>query len=55
MFGFDPYHVLLATAGLAIIVSYWSPRFISGREPAASALLVLGGFAAFAWVPGMPD
>lgn len=55
MFGFDPYHVLLATAGLAIIVSYWSPRFISGREPAASALLILGGFAAFAWVPGMPD
>ena len=55
MFGFDPYHVLLATAGLAIIVSYWSPRFISGREPAASALLVIGGFAAFAWVPGMPD
>ncbi|MEC7890072.1 MAG: cation:proton antiporter [Pseudomonadota bacterium] len=55
MFGFDPYHVLLATAGIAIIVSYWSPCFISGREPAASALLVLGGFAAFAWVPGMPD
>jgi len=55
MFSFDPYHVLLATAGLAIIVSYWSPRFISGREPAASALLVIGGFAAFAWVPGMPD
>lgn len=55
MFGFDPYHILLATSGLAIIASYWSPRFISGREPAASALLVLGGFAAFAWVPGMPD
>ena len=55
MFGFDPYHVLLATAGIAIIVSYWSPCFISGREPAASALLILGGFAAFAWVPGMPD
>ena len=54
MFGFDPYHILLATAGLAIMVSYWSPRFISGREPAASALLVLGGFVAFAWVPGMP-
>ena len=54
MFGFDPYHVLLATAGLAIMVSYWSPRFISGREPAASALLVLGGFVVFAWVPGMP-
>ncbi len=55
MFGFDSYHVLLAAAGLAIIVSYWSPRFISGREPAASALLLLGGFAAFSWVPGMPQ
>lgn len=54
MFEFDPYHVLLAAAGLAIIVSYWSPRFISGREPAASALLVLTGFAAFSWIPGMP-
>lgn len=54
MFEFQSYHVLLAAAGLAIIVSYWSPRFISGREPAASALLVLTGFAAFSWIPGMP-
>lgn len=55
MFEFEPYHVLLATAGFAIIVSYWSPRFISGREPAASALLLLTGFVIFAWVPGMPE
>ncbi len=54
MFEFDPYHLLFATAGFAIIVSYWSPRFISGREPAASALLLLTGFVMFAWVPGMP-
>lgn len=54
MFGLEPYHVLLAVGGFAIIISYWSPRFISGREPAASALLVLTGFAAFSWVPGMP-
>lgn len=53
-FGLDSYHVLLASAGLAIILAYWLPRFVSGREPAASALLVLGGFAAFA-VPGMPN
>ncbi len=52
-FSFDPYHALLAAAGLAIIASYWLPRFISGREPAASALLVLAGMLAFA-VPGMP-
>jgi sodium/hydrogen antiporter len=54
MFGYESYHVLLAAAGFAIILSYWSPRFISGREPAASALLLLTGFVAFSWVPGMP-
>lgn len=53
-FGFEQYHALLAAAGLAIIASYWLPRFISGREPAASALLVLAGMLAFA-APGMPD
>jgi NhaP-type Na+/H+ or K+/H+ antiporter len=54
LFGLDPYHVLLAAAGSAIIASYWWPRFFSGREPAASALLVFTGLAAFSWVPGMP-
>jgi len=54
LFGFDPYHVLLAASGAAILASYWWPRFLSGREPAASALLVITGFVAFAWVPGMP-
>lgn len=52
-FDLDWYHALLAGAGIAIIVSYWLPRFVSGREPAASALLVLAGMAAFA-LPGMP-
>ncbi len=55
MFGLQTYHVLLAAAGAAIIVSYWLPRFLSGREPAASALLVLTGMAAFAWMPGLPE
>lgn len=54
MFEFDSYNILIATVGFAIIVSYWSPRFISGREPAASALLLLTGFVGFSWVPGMP-
>ncbi len=54
MYAFDSYHVLLAAAGFAIIVSYWWPRFISGREPAASALLLLTGFVVFSWIPGMP-
>lgn len=54
LFHFDPYHILLATAGTGIILAFWLPRFISGREPAASALLILAGLATFALVPGMP-
>lgn len=46
---------MLAAVGSAIIASYWWPRFFSGREPAASALLVLTGLAAFSWLPGMPS
>lgn len=54
MFGFAPYHILLAAIGCAIILSYWLPRFLSGREPAASAMLVATGLVAFQIVPGMP-
>lgn len=54
MFGFDAYHVLFAALGAGIILAYWLPRFVSGREPAASALLILAGLAGFAFVPGMP-
>lgn len=54
MFGFESYHILLAALGLAIILSFWLPRFLSGREPATSALLILFGMMAFAVVPGMP-
>lgn len=53
MFGFESYHIALIALGLSIILSFWLPRFLSGREPATSALLILFGFAAFA-VPGMP-
>lgn len=55
VFGLDPYHILFAVVGASIIASYWAPRFISGREPAASALLILTGYLAFAWIPGMPQ
>ncbi|WP_133365125.1 cation:proton antiporter [Qipengyuania sediminis] len=55
MFGFEPYHILLVAIGGAIVLSYWLPRFLSGREPAASALLVLTGALAFQFVPGMPE
>lgn len=54
MFEFSPYHLALAAFGLAIILAYWLPRFISGREPAASALLIGFGLLAFGWIPGMP-
>ena len=54
MFEFASYHLLLVALGTATILAYWLPRFVSGREPAASALLIAFGFAAFAFVPGMP-
>lgn len=54
MFEFESYHILMAAAGAAIILSYWLPRFLSGREPAASAMLVLTGCLSFALLPGMP-
>ena len=54
-FGLDPYHVLLAGCGIAIIIAYWLPRFLHGREPAASGLLILGGLAVFGLLPGVPQ
>lgn len=54
MYSLDPYHILLAALGIAVLLSYWLPRFVSGREPAASALLLLAGVATLAWIPGMP-
>lgn len=53
-FSLDPYHVALSALGAGIIIAYWLPRFLSGREPAASALLILIGAATFSLVPGMP-
>lgn len=53
-FSIAPYHLLLAGCGLIIVSAYWLPRFISGREPAASGLLILGGLAVFGLVPGVP-
>lgn len=55
MFDFASYHILLAATGCAIVLSYWLPRFVSGREPAASAMLVATGFLAFQFVPGIPE
>jgi len=54
-FAFAPYHLLLAGCGVAIVTAYWLPRFLSGNEPAASGLLILGGLAVFGLVPGVPE
>ena len=55
MFEFSGYHVMLAGIGVAIILAHWLPRFLSGREPATSALMIGFGWLAFGWIPGMPD
>lgn len=55
MFEFDSYHVLLAALGSGVIAAYWLPRFISGREPAAAALMILAGLTLFSLVPGIPS
>ena len=54
MFGFEAYHILLAALGISIVLAFWLPRFVSGREPATSALLIGAGLVSFAFVPGMP-
>jgi NhaP-type Na+/H+ or K+/H+ antiporter len=55
VFEFAAYHIVLALLGVAIILAYWLPRFFSGREPAASALLIGLGFVLFGWMPGLPQ
>ena len=48
------YHDFLLFAGLAIVGSYWLPRFFSGREPAASALLIAAGAACALMIEDAP-
>ena len=55
MYEFDEYHLLLGGLGAAIVLSYWFPRFLSGREPAASALLIIMGVTLLSFVPGVRD
>lgn len=50
-FALEPYHWVLAGCGLVLVLAYWLPQFVSGRTPAASGLLILGGFAAFGFWP----
>lgn len=51
-FGLSAYHFAMMLVGAGVIVAFWLPRFLSGREPAASALLILFGIAIH-WA--MPD
>jgi NhaP-type Na+/H+ or K+/H+ antiporter len=53
MFQLDSLHVQLAAFGLVTILAYWLPRFLSGREPASSALLIGGGALAATLVAGL--
>lgn len=53
MYEFEEYHLLLGGLGAAIVLSYWLPRFLSGREPAASALLIIMGVALLSLIPGL--
>jgi NhaP-type Na+/H+ or K+/H+ antiporter len=55
LFGSEPYHVLLATTGLALLLAYGLPRAVFARPPSSSWLLMVCGLVAFAWIPGMPD
>jgi sodium/hydrogen antiporter len=43
----------MALVGAGIITAFWLPRFLSGREPAASALLLLFGIAIHWILPGV--
>ncbi len=55
IYSFTPYHLLLASVGIVIILAHWAPRFVSTREPAAAPLLILLGMASYWLVPGLPE
>lgn len=55
MFELSSYHVVLTIVGCAILFAHWLPRWISGREPAASALLIGAGYLSFSFLPGTPS
>ena len=55
MYELSSYHVVLAIVGCATLFAHWLPRWISGREPAASALLIGAGYVSFTFFPGTPS
>lgn len=48
-FAFSTYHLGMVLIGTGIIAAFWLPRFLSGREPTASALLILFGVSIY-WI-----
>lgn len=50
-FGFDNYHILLATLGASLLLAYWLPRMFLRRPPASTALLMACGMASAALSP----
>ncbi|MEO7774463.1 MAG: cation:proton antiporter [Steroidobacteraceae bacterium] len=52
MFELSLYHWSLVGLGAAIVLAYWLPRFVSGREPATSALMIGFGALLFLAIPG---
>lgn len=55
LFGFDPHHILLAALGASLLLSYWLPRLVFRRTPAASALLMAFGMIGSVLFPGIFD
>ncbi|WP_238995265.1 cation:proton antiporter [Sphingomonas solaris] len=55
MFEVSSYPLVLAVLGCGLIVAYWLPRFVSGREPAASTLLIAAGAVARSLLPGLGE
>jgi NhaP-type Na+/H+ or K+/H+ antiporter len=53
-FGIDSYHVLMAIAGVSILLAYWLPRLVHRDAPASPALFMYFGALGFSLVPGMP-
>ncbi len=53
-FGLSSTHVLLAVMGAVVFVAYLLPRLAFMRAASSSAILMILGLGAFAFIPGMP-
>jgi sodium/hydrogen antiporter len=54
-FQLAPTHILMAALGAVIFLAHWVPRLLFRRAVSSSALLMLLGLAAYAFIPGMPE